>query len=155
LDDPAPIRAAIAEVAAGLGVEQPLETARIFNCWETVVGVELASRCRPTSLRGGVLRVRMESAVWASEIRYLADEIIKRVNRAVGSNVVHEIKPWVASRREELPPQDRTGGRAATTGGQRNQAPALGDAAVGREIEDQALASALKRAFKAAQKTGK
>jgi hypothetical protein len=154
LDEPAPIRGALVELAAGWGVERPLETARIFACWEQVVGSELAKRCRPTSLKGGVLRVRMESAVWASEIRYLGGQIVERINSAVGSNVVSELKPWVTTRKEEGAPAGRGVERAV---GPRSPSPnpAAAKAVVGHEIEDEALAEALKRAFRAAQNTGR
>ncbi len=154
MDDPAPIRAALVELAAGWGVERPLETAQIFSCWEEVVGSELASRCRPTSLRGGVLRVRMESAIWASEIRYLGEEIVGRINRAVGTNVVSELKPWVTTRRDEATPKAKGRGlEQAPHPGAQTGARTEAGAAVGRDIEDEALARALKRAFKAAQNT--
>jgi hypothetical protein len=158
LDDPSTIRAALVELAATWGVESPLETAQIFTRWETVVGHELAARCRPTSLKGGVLRVRMESAVWASELRYLADEIIQRVNREVGSRVVRELKPWVATRKEAEGPSGR-GQKHRGGPGTQSARHAAGDGgeepSIGREIEDQALAKALKRAFRAAQNTEK
>lgn len=152
MDDPAPIRAVLVELASGWGVERPLETAQIFARWEQVVGTELARRCRPTSLKGGVLRIRMESAVWASEIRYLGEEIIERINRAVGSNVVSELKPWVATRRDEGAPRDsglQPGSRPRPHPSERADAAPF----VGQEIQDEALAKALKRAFSAAQNT--
>jgi hypothetical protein len=154
LDDPAPIRAALVEMASGWGVERPLETAQIFAQWERVVGSELARRCRPTSLKGGVLRVRMESAAWASEIRYLGEEIIERINRVVGSKVVAELRPWVATRKDEGALRGRAAEPEPRSRAQPHE-PAAADPRVGQEIQDQALAKALKRAFSAAQKTGR
>jgi hypothetical protein len=158
LDDPSSLRASLSQLAASWGIESPLETARIFSGWEEVVGVELAARCRPTSLKGGVLRVRTHSAVWASELRYLSGAIIERVNRAVGSEIVRELKPWVATGRGAGEPQGR---QANTPVAAPEQAmpPAGGngedEAFVAGEIQDQPLANALKRAFKAAQNTEK
>ena len=156
LDEPVSIRSALAELASGWGVEQPLETARLFASWEQVVGVELAKRMRPSSLKGGVLKVRVDSWVWASEMRYLAPEIIVRINEALGSAMVSELKPWVGKaadkrgfrtrmRQPEAPPK----------GGSRPSSPDSFESRLGGDIEDQALARALKRAFKAAHKKGK
>ena len=154
MDDPVPIRAALVEMASGLGVERPLETAQIFAHWEQVVGSELARRCQPTSLKGGVLRVRMESAVWASEIRYLGAEIIERINRAVGSKVVSELKPWVATHKDQGAPRGRPAEPEPRSLAQPRER-AGADPVVGHGVQDQALAKALKRAFSAAQKTGR
>jgi hypothetical protein len=57
-----------------------------------MVGEQVAARCEPASLGQGVLKVWAASAPWANELKYLAPEVIRRVNAAVGHEVVRELK---------------------------------------------------------------
>jgi len=81
------------------GPERSIHSARLFHSWRSIVGAEVADRCTPTSLKAGVLRVKVTTPAWATELRYLAPEMIKRVNASLGGVVVKQVKPWVG--REE------------------------------------------------------
>lgn len=99
MNEPVPIAGLIAKLAADLGIEHPIESARLFWDWDNIVGAQVAARCRPTSLKEGVLKVKTSSATWAAECRYLAPEMINRVNKELGKSIVKEIRPWVDTRR--------------------------------------------------------
>ena len=100
MSDPSGLGRVLNDVVSKLGGENPMEAARIFSSWEAIVGPEIAARCRPTSLKGGVLRVKADSPIWASEFKYLASRVTAMLNEAVGKPVVKQIKPWVASSNE-------------------------------------------------------
>ena len=72
-----------------------------------MVGEQVAARCQPASLGRGVLKVWAASAPWANELKYLAPEVIRRVNAGVGREVVRELE--VALR--PAPRSDGGGGR--------------------------------------------
>ena len=103
--EPAPIRGVLLEGARAWGLDNPLEIARVFQSWKEMVGEQVAARCEPASLGQGVLKVWAASAPWANELKYLAPEVIRRVNAGVGREVVRELK--VALR----PGPDGRGGR--------------------------------------------
>ena len=90
--DPAPIRNLLLDGARRWGLDHPMETARVFGGWKELVGEQVAARCEPASLGRGVLKVWAASPPWASELRYLAPEVIRRVNAGVGREVVKELK---------------------------------------------------------------
>jgi hypothetical protein len=90
--EPAPIRTVLLAGARKWGLDNPLEIARIFGSWKEMVGEQVAARCEPASLGQGVLKVWAASAPWANELKYLAPEVIRRVNAAVGRDVVRELK---------------------------------------------------------------
>jgi predicted nucleic acid-binding Zn ribbon protein len=75
------------------------------------VGPEVAAHAQPSSLRDGVLRVRADSPVWATEIGYLGEEIRNRANAAAGRAVVTEVRVWTGPRRSgevtDTPPPER------------------------------------------------
>lgn len=95
MKDPAPLSEMLEKLVAGLGPENPMETAKLFGAWDQIVGPEVAGRCSPTSLKKGILKVRADSAAWASEFKYLAPEVVRRINQKLGPGVVTKIEPWV------------------------------------------------------------
>lgn len=158
-----PLRNVLAEGARRFGLEQIVEVAEVFTGWRELVGDQVAARCEPASLSHGVLKVRAASAAWAHELRYLAPEVLRRVNAGVGSPdrpVVKELKVVVgppgaapataAFRAGEAPRPPRGGGKV--------RGPALAPAGRGLEpdelvagIADERLAAATKRALLAAK----
>lgn len=147
--EPGRLGSVLAALARGWGMEDPLETARLFAGWEQVVGSCVAARCRPTSLRGGVLKVRTESAIWASEFRYLAPEVIKKINAAAGKSLVKEVKPWVRPAGFEAAPQPKQAKHPKREANRARAQPEAKQAA--DQIPDAALARAFERAAEAAR----
>ncbi len=96
-DEPIRIKDALGPTGRRLGLRSPAETARVFSRWEEVVGREVAAHARPSSLKGGVLRIAAESSVWNTEISYLAEEIKARANKVAGTEVVSEVRVWTGS----------------------------------------------------------
>lgn len=149
--DPVRIGGTLGALAHGWGMEYPIETARIFAGWAQIVGPEVAARCKPTSLKGGVLKVRTESAVWANEFRFLAAEVVARINADLGKPVIREVKPWVKAAVGEnraMPPHP-TRSQPATTRGTAEMAKQAAE--VARSIEDPQLSEALRKALLAAK----
>ena len=98
-DDPAPIRDVLKELGA-MGIKAPAETAELWARWAEIVGDQIAKHASPSSLREGVLRVRVESPTWATEIGYLGEDIRARVNAALRADTVREVRAWVGSKSE-------------------------------------------------------
>ena len=92
--DPAPIRAFLGDVGKRLGVESALQTGTIWRRWREIVGTEIAAHAEPTSLKEGVLRVRADSAAWATEIGYLGPEIARKANEIIRTSLVKEVRVW-------------------------------------------------------------
>jgi len=150
-NEPTRIGGTLSALAHGWGMEHPAETARLFASWEQIVGPEVAARCRPTSLKGGVLKVRTESAVWASEFRYLSADVIARINSELGKPVIREVKPWVKAGVGENKPMPRRSIHAmpATTKGSAQMAREAAE--VARGVKDPQLSEALRKAILAAK----
>jgi len=153
--EPAPLRSVLLDGARKWGLDHPMETAQVFEGWRELVGEQVADRCEPASLGKGVLKVWAASAAWAAELKYLAPEVIRRVNAGVGREVVRELR--VALR----PPAKSSQGSPAAVGPERSrpspqphdvspQVVAEADEMV-RPITDERLAAATKRAVLAAK----
>ena len=77
--DPMAIGAIVNRSLQELGWTGPLSEARLFSQWAAVVGAEIATRCQPVSLRDGELRIAAESTAWATQLRMLAPQLLKRI----------------------------------------------------------------------------
>jgi hypothetical protein len=71
-------------------------TARLWQAWPEVAGAAVCGHVEPTSLREGVLRLRADSPVWATEVGYLADHIMARANQVLKGTMVEEVRVWYA-----------------------------------------------------------
>lgn len=65
---------------------------RLARRWEDVVGERLALECSPIRLEGRVLLVRATSAAWATQIRFLAEQVAARANGALGRDAVEGVR---------------------------------------------------------------
>ena len=90
-------------VGRQLGLGAAAQAGRIWRAWSEIVGEALAQKIEPTSLRGGVLRVRTESPAWANEAVYLSEDIRRRVNDLLREEAVAEVRVWTAPGRIRRP----------------------------------------------------
>ena len=65
---------------------------RLANEWSEVVGPRLASETTPASLDGGTLVVVASTGAWGTQARFLAEEIRRQANTALGSKAVRTVR---------------------------------------------------------------
>ena len=95
-DSPKKLREILDPLARRVGMDAGVATGRVWSQWGGIVGPDIAEHAEPTSLRRGVLRVRTDSPVWATELTYLSEEIRRRVNESLGRDEVTAVKIWTA-----------------------------------------------------------
>jgi predicted nucleic acid-binding Zn ribbon protein len=74
------------------GWQQPLAAGRVFADWAGLVGADIASHCRPTTLTQGELRVEAESTAWATQLRLLSSSVLARLVAELGPEVVTKVQ---------------------------------------------------------------
>jgi hypothetical protein len=89
---PSRLRDLLDPVGRKFGFEGAVDAGSVFARWDAIVGPDISKHVEPTSLRDGVLRVRTDSPAWATEVAYLSGEIAGRVNKALGRELVRELK---------------------------------------------------------------
>jgi predicted nucleic acid-binding Zn ribbon protein len=94
---------ALAEVSAELGLPAPGVLEPLTARWSEVVGPQVAAHARVQSLRRGVLTIAVDGAPWATELRYLDDELRSRVAAIVGPDAVRQVRVVVAPPRDPAP----------------------------------------------------
>lgn len=97
-EDPPPtsVRSSLAQVARRLHLPEPSTAERVFDQWPVVVGKEVADHCIPTSLIRGVLVVTAQEARWATQLKWLAPQLVKKVNTQAQHDLVERIEIHLA-----------------------------------------------------------
>lgn len=90
--DPQPLGRLVSRLVADRGWEKPTAEARVLGAWETLVGAEMAAKCRPVSLHDGELTLQAESTAWATQLRLLSPKLLARLIGELGPGVVTRIR---------------------------------------------------------------
>jgi predicted nucleic acid-binding Zn ribbon protein len=90
--DPTPLRDSLAEVGAELGLPDPGPLTTLTEHWPEIVGPAIAAHARVGAVRDGVLTVVVEAAAWATQLRYLENDVIRRAAETVGEGVVRGVR---------------------------------------------------------------
>ncbi|WP_165491993.1 DUF721 domain-containing protein [Egibacter rhizosphaerae] len=88
---PGALADALEQVVRDHGWSERLQGARVHDVWETTVGGDLARHVQPLRLHGGVLVLQADSAVWATQVRYLTGDLTQRLNTALGAELVTKV----------------------------------------------------------------
>jgi predicted nucleic acid-binding Zn ribbon protein len=71
----------------------------VFSRWEEIVGDDVAAHCRPVSITGHTLLVEASDSTWASELRWLENEVVARLSEVCGSDRISAMNVRVGRRK--------------------------------------------------------
>lgn len=91
-DDPRPVRASLDAVARSLGAPEVGVLRVLFARWPELVGPAVAEHAAPVALRDGVLVVAVEDPAWATQLRYLGQELLGRIAQVSGQETVSDLR---------------------------------------------------------------
>ncbi|HET9898706.1 MAG TPA: DciA family protein [Streptosporangiaceae bacterium] len=92
LEDPAPLEAAIGGLIAASGWELDIATGSVFGRWAQIVGPDLAAHTSPEALVDGEMIVSADSTAWATQLRLLARDLVRRLNAELGDGTVRRVQ---------------------------------------------------------------
>ncbi|HUR78914.1 MAG TPA: DUF721 domain-containing protein [Acidimicrobiales bacterium] len=98
--DPQGIRMSLDRIARRLGAPTAEALSGLFQRWEELVGPGIAAHAKPVSLKGGHLRVEVDSSAWASQLRFMTTELVTRCCEELGEGAVKRIDIHVARRQQ-------------------------------------------------------
>ena len=79
-----PIGSAHDKLLRQRGLEDTLVFGRILDCWEEVVGPEIARQVRPQLIRGSELVVSVNHPAWATELELAGSAVLGRLAEKLG-----------------------------------------------------------------------
>jgi predicted nucleic acid-binding Zn ribbon protein len=86
--DPQTLDVTVNRLVDDHGWDVDLRVAGVFARWAELVGDEVARHVTPESFADGVLGVRTDSTAWAAQLKYLAPELVRRLNAELGDGTV-------------------------------------------------------------------
>ena len=82
----------LSDVLNAFRLDPDLELTGIFSLWDDVVGEAVAKNARPAGFKGKILLVHVGSSVWIQELQYYKKDMIRKLNEALGKELVCDIK---------------------------------------------------------------
>jgi predicted nucleic acid-binding Zn ribbon protein len=79
------------DVMTELGIARRIKEMRALELWAGTVGKQIADSTEAERISGGKLVVRVKRAPWRNELIFLKKEIIAKLNKAIGEEVVKDI----------------------------------------------------------------
>jgi len=61
------------------GIFSEIKVRLILKEWEEIIGTPLSKKTKPVALRAGVLYVLCEDPLWAQELRFYTDDILRKL----------------------------------------------------------------------------
>jgi len=89
--DPQTLDATLGRFVTEQGWTTELRVHGVFTRWEAVVGAEVARHVTPETYSDGRLVVRTDSTAWATQMKLLAGEVVRRLNEVLGDGTVEVI----------------------------------------------------------------
>ncbi len=72
--------------------ETHLQVSLLLLRWQDLVGPQIAKQSQPEYLKDEVLQVRVENSVWLNHLRFLEEELRRKVNKKLSPQKVKEIR---------------------------------------------------------------
>jgi predicted nucleic acid-binding Zn ribbon protein len=91
-DDPQRLGQAIGGLLDQHGWQQRAAIGSVFGRWAEIVGPDLAAHTRPDSFADGELAVTADSTAWATQVRLLAPQLVRRLAAELGDGTVRRVK---------------------------------------------------------------
>jgi len=91
-DDPDRLSAAIEGLIDARGWQEATVSGSVSARWARIVGADLAAHTRPDGLADGELTVTADSTAWATQVRLLAAQLVRRLNADLGEGAVRRVK---------------------------------------------------------------
>jgi predicted nucleic acid-binding Zn ribbon protein len=89
--DPQRLGRLVDRISSERGWAPAIAEGSIAGRWPELVGEDVAAHCRPQRLEGGDLHLVAESTAWATQLRLLAPELLRRLGRTLGNDVVRRV----------------------------------------------------------------
>jgi predicted nucleic acid-binding Zn ribbon protein len=69
-----------------------IEAYRVFSVWDDIVGPKVAGHTRPSRIVAKTLYVEVDDHLWFTQLKYMQNDILKRIDRTVKPGLFNEVK---------------------------------------------------------------
>ena len=86
------LKKAIEKAIKGAGIKSSLDQEAAIIFWNNIVGEAVSSVTTAKKVESGTLTVRVETSVWRQELQMQKEEIIKKINKKIGTRAIRDIR---------------------------------------------------------------
>ncbi|WP_404288303.1 DUF721 domain-containing protein [Glutamicibacter arilaitensis] len=90
--DPHAIGEIVNRMSKSRGWNTQVAVGSVLGRWAGLVGEDVAAHCKPESFEDTVVIVRCDSTSWATQLRLLSHQILKKIDAELGPGIVTVIK---------------------------------------------------------------
>jgi len=72
--------------------EKSQASLQLFEKWDKIVGEDIATHCKPAAVKENVLIVHVSNPIWIQHLQFLKKEMLQKINQAVKSSSIRELK---------------------------------------------------------------
>ncbi|NOZ60098.1 MAG: DUF721 domain-containing protein [Calditrichaeota bacterium] len=83
---------ALIKLLSQLGLQKEVQQNQLLAEWPEIVGEQIAKVSSAARMEDGILFVKVNHSVWRNELYYRKAELIQRLNRKAGHNLVKDIR---------------------------------------------------------------
>lgn len=89
--DPQALSSVMERMMAARGWKEPVAVSSVLARWGELMGESVAEHTRPEKFENSTVTVRCSSTAWATNLRMMTSEIIKKFDRELGPGVVTQV----------------------------------------------------------------
>ncbi|WP_460666599.1 DciA family protein [Kribbella swartbergensis] len=89
--DPQRLTTTLGRLMRDQGWEVDVAVHGVMARWPAIVGPEMAEHCKPESYQDTELTVRTDSTAWATQLKMLAPDLVRRLNAELGDGTVTRV----------------------------------------------------------------
>jgi predicted nucleic acid-binding Zn ribbon protein len=89
--DPQRLTTTLGRLMRDQGWEVDVAVHSVMARWPAIVGPEMAEHCKPESYQDTELTVRTDSTAWATQLKMLAPDLVRRLNAELGDGTVTRV----------------------------------------------------------------
>jgi predicted nucleic acid-binding Zn ribbon protein len=99
--EPRLVRDSLPRLTQLFGAPVPSVLTALFARWEEIVGPLIAAHAWPVRVVDGVLRIGVEQPGWATQLTFLAPDLLRKVAAATGDSSIQKIEVKVMAQRRK------------------------------------------------------
>jgi predicted nucleic acid-binding Zn ribbon protein len=92
MDRPTSLGGILQKALEAASIDVDLNLLRLWERWTDLVGPTIAENARPAAIKGRLLVVHVSSAPWMQQLHYLKNELMGKLNSALGKESVKGIR---------------------------------------------------------------
>jgi predicted nucleic acid-binding Zn ribbon protein len=86
------IKSALENVLKEYNIKEDVDIYKIFHLWGAIVGDKTARHTKPARVGNNTLFVEVDDPLWLTQLRYMRDDIMDKIDVAVKKGVLKDIK---------------------------------------------------------------